>query len=205
MDIRTLQRIIFDALEDVKAQDIRVFNTHGITDLFDRVIICSGTSNRQTRSLAMHVREKIKEAGEEIISMEGEETGEWVLVDAGDAVVHIMQPAIRQYYNLEELWGQKAVDVKAETEAEKTANKLAKKTDGSPKPAPKKKPASKAKADIVAEAPKKVAAKKPAAKATAPKATASKSTGSKSTAAKVLAAKKPAAKKPVAKKAAVKK
>jgi len=109
MDLRKLQRVIVDALDDVKAQDIRVFNTTAQTELFDRVIIATGTSNRQTRSLAAHVRDKVREAGGTIVSMEGAETGEWVLVDAGDAVVHIMQPAIRAYYNLEEIWGAKPV------------------------------------------------------------------------------------------------
>ncbi|HMN65534.1 MAG TPA: ribosome silencing factor [Burkholderiaceae bacterium] len=109
MDLRKLQRIVVDALDDIKAQDIRVFNTTGQTELFDRVIIATGTSNRQTRSLAAHVRDKVKEAGGTIVSMEGGDTGEWVLVDLGDAVVHIMQPAIRAYYNLEELWGAKPV------------------------------------------------------------------------------------------------
>lgn len=109
MDLRKLQRIVVDALDDIKAQDIRVFNTTGQTELFDRVIIATGTSNRQTRSLAAHVRDKVKEAGGPIVSMEGGDTGEWVLVDLGDAVVHIMQPAIRAYYNLEELWGAKPV------------------------------------------------------------------------------------------------
>lgn len=112
MDLRKLQRTVIDALEDVKAQDIRVFNTTGLTDLFDRVIVASGTSNRQTRALASHVRDTVKAAGGDVISMEGEDTGEWVLVDLGDVVVHIMQPAIRSYYNLEELWGGKAVRVK---------------------------------------------------------------------------------------------
>lgn len=112
MDIRKLQRVIVDGLEDVKAQDIRVFNTSHLTDLFDRVIVASGTSNRQTKALATSVREKVKEAGGEIISMEGEDIGEWVLVDCGDAVVHILQPALRQYYNLEEIWGDKPVRIK---------------------------------------------------------------------------------------------
>lgn len=112
MDLRKLQRIVVDALDDIKAQDIRVFNTTGQTELFDRVIIATGTSNRQTRSLAAHVRDKVKEAGGTIVSMEGGDTGEWVLVDLGDAVVHIMQPAIRAYYNLEELWGAKPVRMK---------------------------------------------------------------------------------------------
>lgn len=112
MDIRKLQHVIIDALEDVKAQDIRVFNTSHLTALFDRVIVASGTSNRQTKALANSVREKVKACGGDIVSTEGEETGEWVLVDCGDAVVHIMQPALRQYYRLEELWGDKPVRVK---------------------------------------------------------------------------------------------
>jgi ribosome-associated protein len=112
MDLRKLQRVVIDALEDVKGQDIRVFNTTGQTDLFDRVVVVSGTSNRQTRALASHVREKVKEAGGHVISVEGDDTGEWVLVDLGDIVVHVMQPAIRSYYNLEEIWGSKPVRVK---------------------------------------------------------------------------------------------
>jgi ribosome-associated protein len=112
MDIRKLQRVIVDALEDIKAQDIRVFNTSHLTELFDRVVVASGTSNRQTKALANSVREKVKESGGDIVSTEGEETGEWVLVDCGDAVVHIMQPAMRQYYRLEEIWGDKPVRMK---------------------------------------------------------------------------------------------
>ena len=112
MDLRKLQRLVIDALEDVKAQDIAVFDTTPLTSQFDRVVIVSGTSNRQTRALASSVRTKVKEAGGDVISTEGEDTGEWVLVDLGDIVVHIMQPAIRQYYNLEEIWGEKKVRVK---------------------------------------------------------------------------------------------
>ena len=115
MDIRKLQRVIVDALEDVKAQDIKVFNTSHLTALFDRVIVASGTSNRQTKALASSVRESVKEAGGDIISTEGEDIGEWVLVDCGDAVVHILQPALRQYYNLEEIWGDKPVRIKLST------------------------------------------------------------------------------------------
>ncbi len=112
MDLRKLQRVVVDALEDVKAQDIRVYNTTGLSDLFDRVIIASGTSNRQTRALASHVGERVKTAGGHVVSTEGEDSGEWVLVDLGDVVVHIMQPAIRAYYALEELWGDKPVRVR---------------------------------------------------------------------------------------------
>ena len=115
MDIRKQQRSVVDALEEVKAQDIRVFNTTHITGLFDRVVIASATSNRQTRALARNVQDKAKAEGLTVIAMEGEETGEWVLVDLGDIVVHIMQPAIRAYYNLEELWGDKPVRMKLGT------------------------------------------------------------------------------------------
>src|SRR5690606_8906476 len=109
MDPRKLQRIVVDALDDIKAQDIRVFDTTAQTELFDRVIIATCTSNRRTRALAAHVRDKVKQAGVPVISMEGADTGEWVLVDLGDIVVHVMQPTIRQYYNLEEIWGAKPV------------------------------------------------------------------------------------------------
>ena len=112
MDTRKLQRLVVDALEDVKAQNIEVFNTTGLTDLFDRVVIASGTSNRHTRSLASNVAEKVKHAGGTVVSVEGGETGEWVLVDLGDVVVHIMQPAVRAYYALEELWGGKRVNIR---------------------------------------------------------------------------------------------
>ncbi len=115
MDIRKLQRAIVDGLEDVKAQDIKVFDTTHLTELFDRVVIASGTSNRQTKALAASVRDTVKEAGGHIVAVEGMETGEWVLVDCGDAVVHILQPQLRQYYNLEEIWGDKPVRIKLGT------------------------------------------------------------------------------------------
>lgn len=113
MDIKKLQTLVFDALEDVKGQDIQIFDTTEITSLFDRVCVVSGTSNRQTKALAASVRDKVKENGGDIVGMEGEGTGEWVLVDLGDMVVHIMQPAIRAYYRLEELWGGKEVKMGA--------------------------------------------------------------------------------------------
>lgn len=112
MDIQKLQRLVIDALEDVKAQDIKIFNTTHITSLFDRVVIASGTSNRQTRALASSVADSAREHKVPIIAFEGQETGEWVLLDLGDIVIHCMQPAIRQYYNLEEIWGGKPVNVK---------------------------------------------------------------------------------------------
>lgn len=126
MDIRKLQRVIVDALEDVKAHDIDIFNTSQLSHMFERVIIASGTSNRQTRALASSVVEKVKEAGGHIFSVEGTDAGEWVLVDCGDAVVHIMQPATRDYYNLAEIWGGKPVRLKSAvtpTIGSKTARK----------------------------------------------------------------------------------
>ena len=119
MSISELQYLVVDALEDVKAQDIRVFDTGpqrnakspALSDLFDRVVVATATSNRQTRALAAHVQDRAREAGYPVVSVEGEETGEWVLVDLGDIIVHIMQPAIRAYYNLEELWGTHPVEL----------------------------------------------------------------------------------------------
>lgn len=112
MDIRKLQRAIVNGLEDVKAQDIVVFNTEKLSPLFERVVVASGTSNRQTKALASSVREAVKAAGGQILSVEGEDNGEWIIVDCGAAVAHVMQPAIRQYYHLEEIWGGKPVRLK---------------------------------------------------------------------------------------------
>ncbi len=112
MDIRKLQRAIVDGLEDVKAQNIAVFNTEHLSPLFERVIIASGNSNRQTRALASSVRETVKKRGMGVLRTEGEDNGEWIIVDCGAAVAHILQPAIREYYNLEEIWGGKAVKMK---------------------------------------------------------------------------------------------
>lgn len=121
MDIRKLQRVVVDALEDVKAQDVVVLNTTKLSDLFDRVIVASGTSNRQTRALAASVVDKVKAAGGQVISVEGTENGEWVLVDLGDVVVHVMQPGIRKYYGLEEIWGGKPVRMKLASEPRRSA------------------------------------------------------------------------------------
>lgn len=134
MDIKKLQATVIDALEDVKAQDIRIFDTVHLTSMFDRMAIASGTSNRQTKALAASVRDKVKESGGNIVSIEGEETGEWVLVDLGDMIVHIMQPAIRDYYRLEEIWGEKEVKLgaakrkSARTAAEETAEEPKRRT-----------------------------------------------------------------------------
>lgn len=111
-DVQKLQRAIIDGLEDVKAQDIQVFDTEHITSLFERVIVASGTSNRQTKALAASVRDAVRDAGFAKPRIEGEANGEWIIVDCGAAVAHIMQPTIRQYYHLEELWGDKPVKLK---------------------------------------------------------------------------------------------
>jgi ribosome-associated protein len=104
MDLKKLQKIVVSALEDIKGHDIEVLNTSKLTSLFDRIVIASGDSNRQVKALARSVHDKVTEAGGEVLSMEGEDNGEWVLVDLGDIVVHVMQPAVRLHYNLEELW-----------------------------------------------------------------------------------------------------
>ena len=104
MDVRKLQKIVVAALEDIKGEDIEVINTTKLTSLFDRLVVASGNSNRQVKALARNVQDKVREAGGEVFGIEGEDTGEWVLVDLGAIVVHVMQPAVRSYYNLEELW-----------------------------------------------------------------------------------------------------
>ncbi|MBM3365347.1 MAG: ribosome silencing factor [Betaproteobacteria bacterium] len=190
MDIKKLQALVIDALEDVKAQDIRVYDTTHLTSMFDSIAVASGTSNRQTKALAASVRDKVKAAGGEIVSIEGENTGEWVLVDLGDMVVHIMQPAIRAYYRLEELWGDREVRptkqaakkvakksaTKASTPSHGTAAattrkattkptaKTAKKTPASPRPAAKTtaKPPAKTTAKSAAKTAAKTKAKTPA-------------------------------------------
>jgi ribosome-associated protein len=172
MDIKKLQSVVVDALEDVKGQDIVLFDTTTLTSLFDRIAVVSGTSNRQTKALAASVRDKVKEAGGNVIGLEGEDTGEWVLVDLGDMIVHIMQPAIRQYYRLEEIWGEKPVKLGAakrkstvegqDAEAPKTKSKHLAANQDQPeaKPVNERKPAAK---KAAATAAKKPAAKKAAA------------------------------------------
>jgi len=105
MDTAELTRIAIDALEEIKAKDITVMDVRHLTSLFDTMIVASGDSTRQVKALADNVREKIKEAGGDILGTEGEQASEWVLVDAGGVIVHVMHPTARQYYNLEELWG----------------------------------------------------------------------------------------------------
>jgi len=167
MDIRKLQRAIVDGLEDVKAQDIQVFNTEHLSPLFERVIVASGASNRQTKALAASVRDAVKSAGMDVLRTEGEENGEWIIVDCGAAVAHIMQPSIRDYYRLEEIWGGKPVAIKlggGRTGLVK-ASEGADDEEAAPKP---KKRAKAVKVDADDETPaKKAALKKPAARKTA--------------------------------------
>lgn len=114
MELNQLVATAIEALEDVKARDIKIFNTEKLTDQFERVIIASGSSNRQTRALAYAVSSAVKEAGGEVLGIEGGDTGEWVLVDLGTVVVHVLQPNVRDYYNLEEIWGGKGVFLEAQ-------------------------------------------------------------------------------------------
>ena len=220
-DVAKLQRAIVDGLEDVKAQDIQVFNTEHLSPLFERVIVASGTSNRQTKALASSVRDAVKEAGFPKPRIEGEDNGEWIIVDCGSAVAHIMQPAIRQYYRLEELWGDTPVRLKlgaakpsstaaADLADKKSAQKAAK---SDAKTAAKKAPAKKAAAAPSAPARSGKATVKAVAKTaakTAPKAVSAKTAAAKP-AAKTTAAKPAsktagtaAAKKPAAAKTPVK-
>jgi ribosome-associated protein len=180
MDIKKLQTVVVDALEDVKGQEIMLFDTTGLTSLFDRIAVVSGTSNRQTKALAASVRDKVKAAGGDIVGLEGEDTGEWVLVDLGDMIVHIMQPAIRQYYRLEEIWGEKPVKLGAAkrkstpealdaAEPKVKSKHLAANQDAPEvKPVNERKPAARKAAatkTAATKAPAKKAAAKPASKA----------------------------------------
>ena len=127
MDIREKQRLVVEALEDVKGLDIVVFNTAKLPTMFERVIIASGASSTQVRALADRVRDKMKENGSKVYGIEGEKGGEWVLVDLGEIVVHLMHPTVRSFYNLEEVWGGKEVKMKAAAPVKSAAKKPAKK------------------------------------------------------------------------------
>lgn len=210
-DVTKLQRAIVDGLENVKAQDIQVFNTEKLSPLFERVIVAAGTSNRQTKALASSVRDAVKQAGFPVPRQEGEENGEWIIVDCGQAVVHVMQPAIRQYYRLEEIWGETPVRLKlgapkptrsaATDKAEEKAKKAASKKAAATAAKPAAKPAAKKAASAAAPA----AAKKPAARKAAPaKAAAPRSAAAKPAASRTAAAKPAAAKSVAVKSAAAK-
>jgi ribosome-associated protein len=205
-DIQKLQRAIVDGLEDVKAQDIVVFDTEHLSSLFERVIIASGTSNRQTKALAGSVRDALRDAGFAKPRIEGETNGEWIIVDCGQAVVHVMQPNFRQYYNLEELWGEKPVRLKfgALKPVVKVPVKATPVKKAAAKPVDSLKRSNAAKKGVQETFPskaqvRKALATKPAAKKTTTKVPAVKAPAKASVGAKP-AAKKVAAKKPLARK-----
>lgn len=176
-DVQKLQRAVVDGLEDVKAQDIQVFDTEALSSLFERVVVASGTSNRQTKALASSVVDAVRKAGFPKPRIEGEGNGEWIIVDCGQVVVHVMQPLFRSYYRLEELWGEKPVRLKlgAEKPGLVKAEVVA-----VPKPAAKVPPtpslrrSSAAKAGVAEAFPSKAALKKAAAQTAAKKAPAKK-------------------------------
>ncbi|WP_208509006.1 ribosome silencing factor [Variovorax paradoxus] len=199
-DTQKLQRAIIDGLEDVKAQDIQVFDTEHLSPLFERVIVASGTSNRQTKALAASVRDAVRDAGFGKPRVEGEENGEWIIVDCGQAVAHIMQPAIRQYYHLEEIWGDKPVRLKLGASKPARASE-----DKEAKPAAAKAPTSLRRASAAKTAIRAAEREAKEAKA-APRKAAGKTTGAKTAAKKAPAKKAPVVVvgKPVAKKAAAK-
>ena len=161
MDIRKLQRVIVDGLEDVKAQNIVVFNTEHLSPLFERVIVASGTSNRQTKSLAASVRDAVKAAGDPPPRTEGEDNGEWIIVDCGAAVVHVMQPAIRDYYHLEELWGEKPVKMKIASAAPRLVRSATRRDGRNGKEAAEPAPRGTVRRIVSAERPATAPAKRP--------------------------------------------
>ena len=197
-NIQKLQRAIIDGLEDVKAQDIQVFDTEHLSPLFERVIVASGTSNRQTKALAASVRDAVREAGFAKPRVEGEDNGEWIIVDCGSAVAHIMQPAIRQYYHLEEIWGDKPVRAKlGGTKPAAATGAKAGAEEKKPAKEPTLRRSSAAKTAIRAAEQEAKAAKAPAKKTAAKKAPARKTTTAR---VPVKVVGKPAAKKAAAKK-----
>ncbi|MEY3549348.1 MAG: ribosome silencing factor [Pseudomonadota bacterium] len=179
-DVQKLQRTIVDSLEDVKAQDIQVFNTEHLSPLFERVVIACGTSNRQTKALAANLRDDVRDAGFGKPRIEGEENGEWIIVDCGPVVVHIMQPTIRQYYHLEEIWGDKPVRLKLGAARPQPNPKPV----AAPKEVPKKTARKTASKTVAKSAAKSTAAKKPPAKKTAAKSPPTQKLVSKKTVAK---------------------
>ena len=233
-DVQKLQRAIVDGLEDVKAQEIKVFDTAHLSPLFERVIIASGTSNRQTKALSASVIDAVRDAGFSKPRVEGEGNGEWIIVDCGQAVVHIMQPNFRTYYQLEELWGEKPVRLKLGAEkpaapAKAAAKATSKKTSDKEQPVSLRR-SSAAKKGVAeafpskAQLKKQLEAAKPAAKKAAAKKTATAAAkrpaaaktapaapvktvvvGAPKKKAATKAAAKPAARKPAAKKAPARK
>ena len=227
MATKKLTTIVIDALEDIKARDIKLINVSKLTSVFDYIAIASADSTRQTKALAKNVMDKVRESGGWIYGIEGEQSGEWVLVDCGDIVVHIMQPAMRELYELEELWGEGSLEFPKPKPAPKPVVTAPRPVKAAPKAvgktktvakvktkvAPKKKVVVAAKAspkELPAAVVKKTPAKKPSAKSPVAEKLVVKKPVAKKAAAKKTAAKKPTVKKvvatkPVAKKPAAKK
>lgn len=186
-DLTKLQRAIIDGLEDVKAQDIQVFDTEHLSPLFERVIVATGTSNRQTKAIASSVRDAVKKAGFATPRHEGEASGEWIIVDCNQAVVHIMQPAIRQYYRLEEIWGEKPVRVKlgGAKVSKRTASEDA--SQEAPAATPAKKPSVRKTASTSKTSAASTSTAEPKASTTKPRAASTRSASSASAAKKAPA------------------
>jgi ribosome-associated protein len=157
MDLRTKHQAVVDAIEDIKGHDIVAYNTAAMPTMFERVVIASGDSTRQVKALADNVQDKLKALGARIYGVEGAANGEWILVDFGDLVVHIMHPTVRSFYNLEELWGGKDIKLKATATKEPAKRKSVKRKSAKPKAKapPKRKPKSKAKARGKASRPRR--------------------------------------------------
>lgn len=216
MRLNKIQQAAVTALEDIKATDIVPLDTRTLTSLYDAIIVATAESGRQTKALARNVADKVKAAGGHVIAIEGENSGEWVLVDCGELVVHILLPQMRSLYNLEELWtptpaskGPRAPKISVKKPAVSSPkpqiNRAKSQNAGetSAKTPTTKKPSTKiAAAKPVAS--KRPATKKPAAKKPTARKPAAKKPGAKP-AAKKPATKRPAAKKPAAKKPAAKK
>lgn len=159
MDLRTKQRAVVDALEDIKGHDIVVYNTAALPTMFERVVIATGDSTRQVKALADNVQDKLEALGARVYGIEGAASSEWILVDFGDVVVHIMHPTVRSFYNLEELWGGKDVKLKAPVRKKSAKRKLVKRKSSKRKPKAepkrKQKPKPKAKARGKASRPRR--------------------------------------------------
>ena len=220
MATKKLTAIVIDALEDIKARDIKLINVSKLTSVFDYIAVASADSTRQTKALAKNVMDRVKENGGWIYGIEGEQSGEWVLVDCGDIVVHIMQPAMRELYELEELWGEGSLEfpkpvsapkpvartkVSAKAAPKTGAKKVVAKTVKTTATTKKKAVAPVAKKVVRKPVVKKAAAKKPAAPKPTVKKPATKKPVAKKPATGKTVAKKPVVKKPLIKKPAAKK
>ncbi len=183
------KKLVVAALEDIKARDILAIDVRKITSMFDWIVVASADSARQTKALARHVHDKLKEAGCAIIGTEGEEGAEWVLVDSGDIVAHVMQPAVRAYYNLEELWGEGRFDRPANPTSP-SGGRLAHASEEEEPSLPHGTPKARARTTARPRAKSATGARKPKAKVAAPR--------TRKTSTKTSGAAKPRRRKPAA-------